>query len=94
MRQTSKVKNNFGFYAFFVFAMGFFIHTFIIYGYIRELFVYPAFLIYIIGAIIGIYAWIKHLNGIRMGYANMILASLSIMPLIIGVAIYIRLLIR
>lgn len=90
MRKNSQVKNNFGFYAFFIFAAGFIIQTAIIYGYIDQGFIYPAFLIYLVGSALGIYAWIRHFKGMRMGYANMILAGLSIMPLIIGVVIYIR----
>lgn len=94
MYSGSKMKNNFGFYAFFFFALGFILHTCTIYGYIPQIFTYIIFGIYMISAWISIWGWIRHFKGRKMGYANMILAGLSIMPIFIGITIYIRLMMR
>jgi hypothetical protein len=99
MRKDSEMKNKvnyWGFFAFFCFAPAFILHTILIYNCLPSLLAIPvSFLIvalYLSGVSLGILAWVKHFSGSRMGFANMIFAGLSIMPLLIGIAIYIRIL--
>jgi len=77
-------------FAFKIFAIGLVVHTVVMVASLSNWAFYIAFLLYLIGSIIGIITWINHFRGKRLSYFSMIISGLVCMPMIITIILLIK----